>query len=68
MKLTPAQDKWLRRTNALGQIKWSGPRGYGRCVWERCMKNLQIKGFVTPNGFGEYEITDAGRATLELSR
>ena len=59
--LTAAQDKWLRRYNGLGQIKWNGPRGYGRSVYERVMKALEAKALVTPNAFGEYELTDAGR-------
>lgn len=64
VKLTDAQDKWLRRTNGLGQIVWHGPRGYGRSVYERVMKALQAKGLVTPNAFGEYEITAAGTSAV----
>lgn len=64
VKLTDAQDKWLRRANELGQIVWRGPRGYGRSVYERVMKALEAKGLVIPNAFGEYEITSAGRAAL----
>lgn len=65
VELTKAQDKWLRRENNLGRIVWHGPRGYGRSVYERVMKALQAKGFVTPSPFDEYEITPAGRAYLE---
>jgi hypothetical protein len=67
VKLTEAQDKWFRRGNELGQIVWHGPRGYGRSVYERVMKALQAKGLVTPNAFGEYEYTPAGRVHLSSS-
>lgn len=62
--LSEAQEKWLRRENALGRIVWHGPRGYGRSVYERVMKALEAKGFVKPAPFGEYEVTPAGRAAL----
>lgn len=62
--LTAGQEKWLRRANALGQIVWNGPRGYGRSVYERVMQALQAKGLVVPNAFGEYELTDTGREIL----
>jgi hypothetical protein len=64
IKLTDAQDKWLRRANERGQIVWHGPRGYGRSVYERVMMALEAKSLVTPNAFGEYEITPAGRALV----
>lgn len=62
--MTPGIQKWLARTNHLGQIRYIGTRGLGYSVWERVMKRALQCGYVSANAFGEYEITDAGRAAL----
>lgn len=64
MKLTASQRKWMARANDLGQIRFNGPRGLAHGVWERMMKRLVAEGLVTPNPFGEYEITAAGRTAM----
>lgn len=62
--MTPGIKKWLLRANHLGQIRYIGTRGLGYSVWERVMKRALQCGYVSANAFGEYEITDAGRAAL----
>lgn len=64
--MTPAQRKWLGRAKD-GRIFYNGPRGYGRSAWERCMERATKDGLVTPNAWGEYEITDAGRAAMSAA-
>lgn len=64
MRPSPAMVKWFGRANALGQISFKGPRGFAQASWDRCMKRAQAMGFVTPNAYGEFELTEAGRAHL----
>lgn len=58
---TPAMLKWFARADKTGRIFYSGPRGFGRRAWERCMERAAALGFVTANAWGEYDLTDAGR-------
>lgn len=62
--MTPAQRKWIGRAKPDGRIVYAGPRGYGRSAWERCMESAAKQGLVTPTPWGEYEVTEAGRAAM----
>lgn len=61
-KITPAMRKWIGRANSRDQIVYRGPRGLGHAAWERCMKRAELLGLVTPNAYGEFELTAAGKA------
>lgn len=57
--ITPAIRKWIGRAKE-GRIFYSGPRGFGRAAWERCMKRAERLGLVTENAWGEFDLTELG--------
>lgn len=63
--MTPAARKWMECAKPDGRIVYAGSRGFGRRAWELCMERAASEGLVRPNAYGEFEITDAGRAALK---
>lgn len=60
--LTEPQRRWLGRANGNGLIELYGANGYHLQNFERVMKGLIEKGYVTECVHGGYQITDAGRS------
>ncbi len=67
-KPTPAMLKWFGRANGLGQIACTYYNGRNRNNWHRCMKRAAEWGYVSPNAYGEYELTPLGHRVLAASR
>lgn len=55
--------------NHFGQSRRpSNPNALAQAGWRRVMKALAAAGLMAENAFGDYEITDAGRAALSAAK